>query len=105
METASAILSTGAGFTTERDVYNSLSVGKIDSLETDVNSGSEAVVTACMAGASVAAGAGASVAAGAALPQAEISNPISKIAKKDFRDIKESFRGELPAKYRIQNIS
>src|SRR6266542_2602233 len=93
MEIASAARSTWAGFIAERDSYNFLSTGKTDSLETAVNPGSEAVVTACMAGASVAAGAaaGASVAAGAGAPQAEISMPINKIMKKDFRDIKESF--------------
>jgi hypothetical protein len=99
METASATRSAGAGFTVDRDLYNVLSAAKTDSLETDVNPGSDAVVMFCMAGASVAAGAGASVAAGAgawvaagAPPQAEITSPNSKIAKKDFRDIKESFR-------------
>jgi hypothetical protein len=91
IETASATGSAGAGFAAERDLYNVLSADKTDSLETDVNPGSEAVVTGCMAGASVAAGAGAWVVTGAAPPQAEINKPKSKITKKDFRDIKESF--------------
>jgi hypothetical protein len=77
-------------------LYKFLSADKTDSLETDVNPGSEAIVKGCMAGASVAAGAGASmagawVAAGA--PQLAMNKPINKIAMKCFRDIKASFRG------------
>jgi hypothetical protein len=62
-------------------------------MEMDVNSGSEAVVAPSGAGASAAGAsmAGACVAAGA--PQAEINMPSSKSAMKDFRDIKQSFRG------------
>ncbi len=51
----------------ERDSYKLLSAGKTDSLEMDVNPGSDAVLMDGFAGASVAAGlAGASVAAGLA---------------------------------------
>jgi outer membrane lipoprotein SlyB len=109
MDTASATRSAAAGFTAESDAYNLLSAGRIDSLEMDVNPGSETTVIGRMAGAAVAAGAGASVAAagasvaagaagaagfsvaaGAGAPQDEINKTTSKIkiAMKDFRDIK-----------------
>jgi hypothetical protein len=109
METASVTGSAGAGFKVERELYNIASAGKLGSMETDLNCGSDAVITGRLAGAWVAAGAagacvaagaaglaGAWVAAGAGAPQAEINIPISKITTKDFRDIK------APAKYGIR---
>jgi hypothetical protein len=115
METANAVLSAGAGFKADRDLYKFLSADETGSLETDINPGSEAIVTGCMAGASVAT-AGASVAAGAGAsmagawvaagaPQAESTSPINNIAMKCFRDIKESFRGNCPPSKMYKNIS
>ena len=99
IETASATRSNAAGTAmVERDLYNFISVRKTGSVETDINCGSEAIVMGCIAGASVAAGADASV---AAAPHAERNSPNSNITKKDFSDIKASFREINASQIRI----
>ena len=114
METANAVLSAGAGFKADRDLYKFLSADETGSLETDINPGSEAIVTGCMAGASVAT-AGASVAAGAGAsmagawvaagaPQAESTSPINNIAMKCFRDIKRILSGGITRQARCTKI-